>query len=203
MISCALDSAKCYPSDVENEQTLATEMTPVGIVPSATEQEVATLLSINNLTSTPFLVPYEDYGYDAQQCHISAKHHAIIRGGKRVHGWAIWRFDHPTSQSIAVAEHHSVWEDVNGNLIDVTPPRYGAAAVLFVRDDSATIHQEGRNFVMRTDLTSWHEVPRMFAGNPTQYEFYPLDPTVRPDVTSYAASLNFNLARIVTEPCIG
>ncbi|MBZ9984103.1 MULTISPECIES: hypothetical protein [unclassified Mesorhizobium] len=178
-------------------------MSPVGIVPAAAEQEVATLLSINNLTGSPFLVPYEDHGYGAQQCHISAKHHAIVHGGKRVHGWAIWRFDDPSSQSIVVAEHHSVWEDLHGNLIDVTTPRYGAVAVLFVRDDNATIHQKGPDYMMRTDLTSWHEVPRMLAGNPTQNEFYPLNPTTRPDVVSYAASLNFNLARIVTEPNIG
>ncbi len=174
------------------------------VVPSVTEKGVAELLQNNSLDGTPVVLPYRDFGYESGQCHISAKHHVIVHGGKRVHGWALWRYDHPDAESMYVAEHHSIWEDASGQLVDVTPPRDGAAAILFLRDDTATINSEGGNYLIRTDLTNWPEVPRLFVGERIFYEFVPFDPAAPPAaIADYAASLNFDMAHYLTEPGIG
>ncbi|MBX4967810.1 hypothetical protein [Rhizobium binae] len=105
---------------------------------------------------------------------------------------------------IIFAEHHSVWENRSGQLVDVTPPRFGVPAVLFVRDDAATIDQEDGVFLLRTDLTRWREVRRVFRGAPTELEFFPLDPANLPmAVADFVTSLDFDMSRYLTEPEIG
>ena len=175
-------------------------------VPNPNDDDVVELLKLNGLTGQPQYIRYEDRGYDPQWCHVSAKHCAVIDGGKRVHGWALWRFEDPTApggQTIAVAEHHSVWESQDGELVDVTPPRFGRASVLFVRDDTATIEFRDNSFLMRTELTNWPEVPRMLFGIPTSSAVYPLVPSERPDVIAYAARLGFDIALLATDESHG
>ncbi|MBB5746610.1 hypothetical protein [Brevundimonas variabilis] len=76
-------------------------------------------------------------GYHGAACHMNAKHLAMSPGGRRVHGWAIWQYP-----SFAQAEFHSVWEDLDGNLVDVTPHRNGQTKVMFVRDPSLVIERD-------------------------------------------------------------
>lgn len=76
--------------------------------------------------------------YITDFCHINAKDMAMSKG-RRVHGWALWEYygqNYPTP--IVVGNFHSVWEDEDGNLIEVTPPKVGNR-ILFVRDDSLSI----------------------------------------------------------------
>src|ERR1700676_161605 len=61
-------------------------------------------------------LPYTDYGYEAQECHVNVLHRVRHHGGKRVNGWVIWE-----SQPFDEAEFHCVWQNPEGDLIDVTP----------------------------------------------------------------------------------
>lgn len=177
----------------------------VATAPAPGDADVLQLLALNHLSGTPHYLPYEDRGYGAQWCHISSKHCAMTAGGRRVHGWALWRWDVPEAsppETILFGEHHSVWERPDGALIDVTPPRYGAA-VLFVRDDAAVLAQANGVFQMRTDLTNWSEIPRVLAGSPIDSEFYPLTVSARPDLVTYCQGLGFDPMNMSTDPTHG
>lgn len=101
--------------------------------------------------------------YAADHCHINAKDAAKFKG-KRVHGWALWEFygpDFPTP--VIVGNFHSVWENEEGELIDVTPPKTGTKT-LFVRDDSLSIKR----------ITGSHELPFDRTNAPAALYIYPL-----------------------------
>ncbi|MHC2584173.1 hypothetical protein [Bradyrhizobium diazoefficiens] len=179
-------------------------MTNAPTVPEPNDKDVSEWLEVNAIRGRPEYVPYADHGYKERFCHVSAKHHALAKGGKRVHGWAIWRWPDPnpdSGEAIIIAEHHSVWETPEGSLVDLTPPPC-AAHVLFVRDDSATIVCQDGRFLMHTDRTNWPEVPRMLAGMPISAAFYPLDPN-KQDVVNYAQSIGFDISRMATDPTHG
>jgi hypothetical protein len=54
-------------------------------------------------------------------------------GGSIAYGWAIWHM----SGLYFEAEHHAVWRNKLGNLIDVSPQMGGRKRLLFLPDDSA------------------------------------------------------------------
>ncbi len=54
-------------------------------------------------------------------------------GGERILGWLIWE----RAGAFIECEHHAIWKDEHGNLIDITPHADGEAQILFLRDDSA------------------------------------------------------------------
>jgi hypothetical protein len=72
-------------------------------VPAVDEPLVQYFMARFQLTGTPLHLHYADHGYDPDFCHLSAKHCAMTKGGRRVHGWAVWAFD-----DMLVGEHHSV-----------------------------------------------------------------------------------------------
>lgn len=55
------------------------------------------------------------------------------RGGSIAYGWAIWHLPDLYFE----AEHHAVWRNKLGNLIDVSPQLGGRKRLLFVPDESA------------------------------------------------------------------
>ncbi|SFE63405.1 hypothetical protein SAMN05518672_108182 [Chitinophaga sp. CF118] len=63
-------------------------------------------------------------------CYFNVQDKVAKDGGKLVYGWAIW-----LSDIICEGEHHAVWEDEDGNLVDITPPRIPIDKILFVPDD--------------------------------------------------------------------
>lgn len=56
------------------------------------------------------------------------------KGGSIAYGWAIWHLPGLYFE----AEHHAVWRNKLGNLIDVSPQMGGRRRLLFLTDDSAT-----------------------------------------------------------------
>lgn len=128
-------------------------------VPAPNEPLVTTFLEKYSLLGTPVYVDYSDYGYDPSQCHLSAKHRAMKSGGRRVHGWALWQFEAQID-----AEHHSVWETPDENLVDVTPPKFGGDRVLFVRDDAADIVEFDGTFIMWADRTTVPGISFVYRG---------------------------------------
>lgn len=58
-------------------------------------------------------------------------------GGRIVHGWVIWH----VPGLYVEAEHHGVWESLEGVLIDVSPQFMDARTILFLRDEAR--HYDG------------------------------------------------------------
>lgn len=78
---------------------------------------------------------------------------ATCRGrGKRVHGWALWKFT--SGEDVQIwGDFHSVLEMEDGTLVDLTPPKNGGARTLFVRDPALVIAAyEGWQFLYNTRL---------------------------------------------------
>ena len=98
-------------------------------------------------------------GYFGSACHLNVKHRVSTHGGRKVHGWAVWQY-----RNFAQAEFHSVWEDDQGRVFDITPHRNGQAEVMFIPDASLSISRDpltGRD-VLYSAITSgqrpWYAV---------------------------------------------
>lgn len=144
-------------------------------LPDATTSPfVLEFLSRWNLENTTFL-DYEDMGleYEADFCHVSAKHIVSQRGGKRVHGWSLWQFDDPAGKAlpVIVGDFHSVWEAPDGMLKDITPPKIGGKT-LFVPDPSLAIKASGNTQLLHNNRTNDPNFPRLWNGSPTSEEYF-------------------------------
>jgi hypothetical protein len=74
-----------------------------------------------------------------QQCFGNVEQKVKKDGGSAHYGWAIF-----ISEIMIEAERHAVWENDNGDLVDVTPRDYGITTIVFVSDQE--------NFVYRGQL---------------------------------------------------
>jgi hypothetical protein len=140
-------------------------------VPALNDPLVQTFIQRFQLTNPPVHLDFVDCGYDADQCHLSAKHRAMTKGGRRVHGWAVWKFD-----DMLVGEHHSVWENLDKELVDITPPKFGNSRVLFVRDDQSDLIEMEGIFIMWADRTTIPGIPFGFQGSPHDEATWGLSP---------------------------
>jgi hypothetical protein len=68
------------------------------------------------------------YGWCSDGVREKVKHD----GGRCIFGWSIWEWP----KTMLTAEFHSVWEDAEGNLLDITPKPKGEKRILFVPDRS-------------------------------------------------------------------
>lgn len=83
--------------------------------------------------SEPTFIPVQSdqegmYGF----CNLTVAEKIKKEGGKPVHGWTIWEW----AGVFWTAEFHMVWENPNGEMIDVTPKPDGETSILFLRDFS-------------------------------------------------------------------
>jgi hypothetical protein len=85
-------------------------------------------------------------------------------------------------------EFHSVWERPDGKIVDVTPPKFGAARVLFVHDPSCKIEEDNGAYLFHTDRSSLPEFPFVFQGDKSDYSHWSLPPDY-PDLVRYCAKL--------------
>lgn len=65
-------------------------------------------------------------------CFINVKRKIDISRGRQVNGWAIWQW----ANRMIEAEAHAVWENVNGELLDITPHERGENYILFLQDEN-------------------------------------------------------------------
>lgn len=101
-------------------------------------------------------------------CFDNSVAQAKRAGGQAVYGWAVWHWPGRWFE----AEHHAVWRNPAGELIDVTPQTGEPQRILFVQDDSAPYDPTTfRRNVMAPD-----------AGNPHAREYIALVAT-RSDIT--------------------
>lgn len=168
-------------------------MQHLGRVPSHEDPAVQRFLTKWDIKENPIRLPYADHGYDAAQCHVSAKHKALADGGRRVHGWVLWMF-----HDLLLADHHSVWEDDDGNLVDVTPPSNGGGEILFARDDSARIEEVDGAIQLFTQRTADEEDHWYWQGESSEYSNWPCPPD-KADLVAYCAKLNILVSNILTD----
>jgi hypothetical protein len=117
----------------------------------------------------PVYLDYIDVGenYEPDFCHVSAKHMALKHGGHRVHGWTLWTYPE-SGGDFVLADFHSVWENADGVLVDLTPPKAGKRT-LFVRDPSLTIGREGNVQKLYNNRANVPDAPRLWNGQrPTE-----------------------------------
>ncbi|MCC4233382.1 hypothetical protein LL253_11850 [Sphingobium soli] len=76
-------------------------------------------------------VPFRSSG--ASFCFGNVERKIAKSGGDIAYGWAIWHI----SDLYYEAEHHAVWRNKAGNLIDVSPQLGGRRRLLFLPDESA------------------------------------------------------------------
>lgn len=113
------------------KQVPPTEITPV----------VRSLCQFINPNAQPIRVAVEpSEGAEISECFGNVLQHAERHGGSIVYGWSIWLWP----RVYVEAEHHAVWDDGNGRLIDVTPHLGGERAILFHPDPNRRFDHEGR-----------------------------------------------------------
>ena len=79
----------------------------------------------------PIVIPYKPLpGKPQNECFSIIPEQVIAEGGKQLIGWAIWE----TAGLYIEAEFHTVWQDPQGNLIDLTPRPYHFETILFLPD---------------------------------------------------------------------
>lgn len=66
-------------------------------------------------------------------CFENVERRVREKGGSVAYGWAIWHMPGLYFE----AEHHAVWRNKFGNLIDVSPQMGGRKRLLFLPDDAA------------------------------------------------------------------
>lgn len=165
-------------------------------VPDLTDPLLTKFSSRYYLTNSPLHLTFTDYGYPASQCHLSAKHCAITKGGRRVHGWAVWKFG-----DFLIAEHHSVWDDGN-RLVDVTPPKFGGDRILFIRDDVSDLIQKDGIFVMWCDRSTLAGASYLLNNEAQEIPNFGLSPD-NAAITSFCAEYELTPTDMLTDPTYG
>lgn len=157
---------------------------------SEKDQAVLDFLKLWKLQN-PVYLKYEDVGegYGPDFCHVSAKHIAAKRGGRRVHGWALWKYSQDGADVI-VGDFHSVWQNPDGVLVDVTPPKAGKK-VLFVPDPSLAIRRDGNIQQLHSNRTNVPLAPRLWNGRPTDQEYFGV-PDDHPPLVEYCKKLGLS-----------
>jgi len=151
---------------------------------SVTSKDVRTFLALYGLTGQPVYVDYDGSdGYEPNHCHISVKHVALTKKGKRIHGWALWQFE-----GFVLGEFHSIWENPAGEWIDVTPPKWGADKVLFVADPTLSIYDHGEVQALYCDRSSIEGHRYWFQGTPMTEEEWAI-PNDHPELKRYCDKL--------------
>lgn len=90
----------------------------------------------------PLYLRYTHANYQAGDCHLNVREHVRRNGGRSISGWIIWR----SGADWFEAEHHSVREDQQGNLHDLTPRYDGEELILSLPDPLRTFdfkHMKG------------------------------------------------------------
>ena len=108
--------------------------------------------------AAPTIVPVQKVPTaKALHCFWNVDAHAAEHGGAAIFGWAIFEWPHLFWE----AQHHAVWRDPAGQLIDITPPAApGTRETLFVEDAGAffDIELDGPQDTHRFPLVDWQEL---------------------------------------------
>ncbi|PQJ08926.1 hypothetical protein CJD36_021930 [Flavipsychrobacter stenotrophus] len=100
--------------------------------PKTTNNHIEKLLNQLNVEFDPEIIPVRvEPEAKTKSCYYNVEEKMKRDGGKIHYGWAIWQ-----SQYLCEAEHHSVWEDNEGELVCVTPREQRYDKIMFVPDNN-------------------------------------------------------------------
>lgn len=93
------------------------------------------------------------------RCFWNVAAHVADNGGYIVFGWSIYEWPHVFWE----AQHHAIWRDPSGNLVDITPPAAkGANHTVFVEDVNSGFDLEdgfsGPEETQRFPYVAWSEL---------------------------------------------
>ncbi len=101
------------------------------VSPKEVNQSVCRLLDFMRVEFEPEIVEVRvEATAKLASCFYNVQDKINRDGGTIYYGWAVWEHTH-----FIEAEHHAVWEDSNGNLVDVTPQKIRANSILFIPDN--------------------------------------------------------------------
>jgi hypothetical protein len=159
----------------------------IGRLPgSARDPEVLEFIRFFSLNGAAVYVPYQDHGYEPEFCHVSAKHHALRHGGRRVHGWSLVHLP----QGL-MGEFHSIWETSEKSWVDVTPPRTGGDQVLFIADPTAEIFEFQEGFALEANRLASQSQRFWLGSEPFPDQTWGLSRETR-DFVRYCNKLGFS-----------
>jgi hypothetical protein len=67
---------------------------------------------------------------DVRRCYRNVREQVAAMGGEAVFGWSVWHFP----GILIVCNHHAVWRQPDGRLLDVTPQKGGEREITFLPD---------------------------------------------------------------------
>jgi hypothetical protein len=170
---------------------------PLAVMPpSLIDHAVIAFAKRFSLTDTAEVLTHQNQGYGPDWCHVSAKAHAMRCGGRRVHGWALWQFHNGL-----MGDFHSVWEDKDGTLVDVTPPKFGNQ-VFFIRDRVAEIYLIDDVFAQPTNRMPPPAQPFWWQGKPISDKFWGFKRNA-PSFLQYCNSHDFDPNQYPTDQNFG
>ncbi len=103
-------------------------------VPQSLTPELLTFCKTIADADPAFIISVPPQGASAGFCFGNVDRKVRKNGGAVAYGWAVWHFP----SFYFEAEHHAVWRNKRGDLIDVSPQLGGRRRMLFLPDDSAT-----------------------------------------------------------------
>ena len=107
-------------------------------VPRIQDSTVKILLAAIATGAVPLYIKYSPLARkQLKECFSIVAEQVANCGGESIFGWAILQLDGIWLE----AEFHAIWQDLNGNLLDVTPREFPFPQVLFLPDP--TLKYEG------------------------------------------------------------
>jgi hypothetical protein len=107
--------------------------TPPHTVPRSLTPELRTFCQSISSSEPVFINSIPVQGSLAGFCFDNVERKVRRSGGPIEYGWAIWNFPALYFE----AEHHAVWRNKKGTLIDVSPQMAGRRRMLFLPDETA------------------------------------------------------------------
>lgn len=74
---------------------------------------------------------------DISYCWFNCIDHQLSNGGQVVYGWSLWQ-----RGDVFIAQHHAIWRNEEGELLDPTPNEGLSAQALFMPDNRAPFDVE-------------------------------------------------------------
>jgi hypothetical protein len=109
-------------------------LTTLGNVPAVIDEEIRAFCSSLCASQPEFIQSIPPFGAKQSFCFDNVARKIAKSGGSMCTGWAIWR----NGTLYMEAEHHGVWLNAAGKMIDVSPQMDTVGRILFLPDTAAT-----------------------------------------------------------------
>ena len=131
-------------------------MLPVGQVPSSIHSVVRDFCAPISSEDPIFVDVRPEPWALPKECYLNVRRKVDEEGGRIVFGWAIWLH----GQWFIEGEHHGVYEDPDGHLIDITPHSPRTDKIVFLPDKSAVFDFDTRKLRDNHRKALWDD-PRL------------------------------------------